>query len=109
MTRFATVAALASMTLGPLAAAPAAALLAARPSPGAAGPVLVVAPPWRDVAAILAEAGGRPVGPADAPLGRLAADDDPDRPRPFAARLHAAGALFALDARALARLCGARP
>ncbi|MFO7856293.1 MAG: hypothetical protein R6V44_13975 [Paracoccaceae bacterium] len=108
MTRFATAAALAALTLGPLAAAPAAALLAL-PSPGAAGPLLVVAPPWRDAAALLAEAGGRPVGPAAAPLGRLAADADPDHPRAFAARLRAAGALLALDARALARLCGARP
>lgn len=108
MTRFATVAALAALTLGPLAAAPAAALLAARPSPGAGGPLLVVAPPWRDPAVLLAEAGGRPIGPSAAPLGLLAADDAPDHPRSFAARLQAAGALFALDAGALARLCGAR-
>jgi hypothetical protein len=109
MRRLAIAAALAAQALAPLAAAPAAALLAARPAPGAAGPLLVVAPPWRDADALLAAAGGRPVGPAVAPLGRLAADAAPHRPRPFVARLRAAGALLALDAGALARLCGARP
>ncbi|OWU84835.1 hypothetical protein ATO6_11010 [Oceanicola sp. 22II-s10i] len=37
------------------------------------GVVLVVVPPWRDSAAILAAAGMRPVGPVQAPFAVLAA------------------------------------
>ncbi|EPX78480.1 hypothetical protein [Salipiger mucosus] len=74
------------------------------PAPSAAGrPVLVVAPPWGPGApAIVALAGGRILGPVEAPFGVLAVFDDP---RP-AERLLALGAWTACDARAMASLCG---
>jgi hypothetical protein len=85
-----------------LAAVPAA-LVAAAP-PGDAGPWVVVAPPWRDAAALVVAAGGRDVGPLTAPLGRLATADAPG----FPVRAAALG-LLVLDARALPDFCGVMP
>jgi hypothetical protein len=82
-----------------LAAAPAA-LLAAAP-PGDAGPWLVLAAPWRDAGALVAAAGGHAVGPVSAPLGLLAAAEEPG----FPARAAALGLLL-IDARALPDFCG---
>jgi hypothetical protein len=83
-----------------LAAAPAA-LLAAAP-PGEEGPWIVLAAPWRDAGALIAAAGGQAIGPAEAPLGRLAASDAAG----FPGRAAALG-LLVLDAGAVADLCGA--
>jgi hypothetical protein len=82
-----------------LVAAPAA--LIAASSPGDTGPWLVLAPPWRDAGVLVAAAGGREVGPASAPLGRLAAAEEPG----FPARAAALG-LLVIDARALPDFCG---
>lgn len=87
---------------GPLAAL---AGLAADPAgTGAArAPVLAVAPPWRDLDAIADAAGGRIVGPVQAPFAAFAAGGDAD----FTERLLTSGAWFVLDAGRLAQLCGA--
>ena len=68
----------------------------------AAAPVLAVAPPWIDLDAAIARAGGRAVSPAPAPMAALAVGPGPD----FARRLKAAGAWMVLDGRRLADLCG---
>jgi len=83
---------------------PTAALVAAgAPDPAsAAAPVLAVAPPWIDLDAAIARAGGRAISPAPAPLAALAVGPGPD----FARRLKAAGAWMVLDGRRLADLCG---
>lgn len=88
----------------------------------ASGPVLVVAPPWRDLEDLAERAGARLVGPFSAPIaafvqstGRPSADPagvrsgppPPDAASDLAERLKTAGAWFALDAAALAQLCGA--
>ncbi|MEC9432582.1 MAG: hypothetical protein VYD87_06730 [Pseudomonadota bacterium] len=91
--------------VGPLAAL---AGLAAAPGAGGAadasgGPVLAVAPPWRDLDAIADRAGGRLVGPVQAPFAAFAAGDAPG----FDDRLVAAGAWLVLDAKRLVQLCGA--
>ena len=66
-------------------------------------PVLVVSAPWgEDRAALIARAGGRPVGPADSWLAGQAVGTGPD----FADNLRAGGAWLVLDATAIARLCG---
>ena len=83
-----------------LAAAPAA-LVAAAPPPGDAGPWLVLAPPWQDSGVLLAAAGGREVGPASAPLGIVATAEAPG----FPARAAALG-LLVIDAGALPDFCG---
>jgi hypothetical protein len=83
-----------------LAAAPAA-LLAAVPPPGDAGPWLVLAAPWRDAGALVAAAGGQAVGPATAPLGLVAMAEAPG----FPARAAAMG-LLVIDAGALPDFCG---
>jgi hypothetical protein len=82
-----------------LAAVPAA--LVAPAPPGDAGPWLVLAPPWRDAAALVIAAGGREVGPATAPLGLFAAADAPGFPHRAAAL-----GLLVLDVRALPDFCG---
>jgi hypothetical protein len=69
--------------------------------PAAAGPHLVVAPPWRDAAKVVRAAGGVPAGPWEAPFAVLALSDDPS----FLAQVRAAGgAVF--DGRRLSFLCG---
>jgi hypothetical protein len=79
------------------------AALALGGSAGRAGaPTLVIAPPWVSPAAAAREAGGRPIGPTEAPLATLAVFDGPG----LAARLRRAGAWFALDGAAVARWCG---
>lgn len=85
---------------GPLAAL---AGLSGRTADDAAGPVLAVAPPWRDLDAIADRAGGRLVGPIRAPFAAFASGVAPD----FSDRLLASGAWFVLDAQGLAQLCGA--
>jgi hypothetical protein len=65
-----------------------------------AGLHLVVAPPWRYAEALIALAGGRIVGPEQAPLGRFAISEAPD----FASRARTLG-LLVLDARRVAFLC----
>ena len=92
---------------------------------GASGPILMVAPPWRDLEELAAQAGARLVGPVSAPIAAFvqsagAMSGPPsdsaafrhDSTAPGAAaglarRLKTAGAWFALDAAELAQLCGA--
>ncbi|MFN3613136.1 MAG: hypothetical protein ACK4WC_01055, partial [Rubrimonas sp.] len=71
-------------------------------APQAGTPVVVVGPPWVSAADLAMRAGGRPVGPLQAPMGVLAVFEDPD----FPARLRAAGAWGAFDGARLAALCG---
>ena len=52
-----------------------AAVLTAAPPGDEAGLHLVLAAPWRDAGALIAAAGGRPVGPGGAPFGHLVAAD----------------------------------
>ncbi len=82
---------------------PSAAALAALAAPEGSGPVLVLTAPWADLPAILADAGGRPIGPALGPSAALAVSSEPD----FPARLAASGAWFALDGALIAQICGA--
>jgi len=89
---------------GPLVALAGAAARA--PAPG--GALLVVAPD-RGRAALLAAAGARPVGPAEAPLASLAVAAGPGADPGLPRRLRAAGAWLVLDGTALARLCGVAP
>lgn len=71
--------------------------------PAGQGPRLVIFPPWRDGLALVAGAGGYPVGPDVAAMGLLAmAADD----AAFDRRLKAAGAWAVVDGTAIARLCG---
>lgn len=79
------------------------AALGAAPEVGA--PVLVIAPPWSGGAgAVIAQAGGRPIGPAAASFGALALFDGAAP----VAELRALGAWSVRDARAMASLCGDR-
>lgn len=80
--------------------APAAALFGAGAS--GHGPWVIVVPPWRSAADVALRAGGRLIGPAQAPLGDLVAAEAPDA----VARLAAAGAWVVVDAENLADLCG---
>lgn len=66
-------------------------------------PVLVIAPWGADTEAQIVAAGGAVVGPVRAPLGVLAASDDPD----FASALRAAGAWAVIGGERIASLCGA--
>ncbi len=86
-------------------ALPSAASLAAAPR-GGLGPFVVLHAPWTDGAGLVRAAGGRAVGPADAPFSTLAAAPDPAA---FRARLHAAGAWAVLDAPALSAFCNTTP
>lgn len=65
-------------------------------------PVLVVAPPWRDVADVAQAAGGQLIGPTVAPMAVLAISKE----KKFGNRVRRAGGWFVLDGRALAALCG---
>lgn len=86
---------IASLTVAPLCA-----VLAA---PVAAGPVLVVVPPWADGAAVVGASGGRLIGPGGrAPFALLAAYPSPAAAR--SARAHGAWAVF--GGAVLAALCG---
>ena len=82
---------LATLFAGPVAA------IALAPGGAPGDPVLVVA--WR-AQDVVARAGGRPLGPASAPLAIMAEGGDG-----FTARLDAAGAWAVLDAGWLAALC----
>lgn len=77
-------------------------IMLARATPQTGAPVVVVAPPWTSAAELAVQAGGRLIGPTDAPLGTLAIFDDPGFPE----RLRAAGAWAAFDGARLAALCG---
>lgn len=67
--------------------------------PDGAAPMLVVTAPWGDGAAeIVARAGGRPIGPVEAPLAVFAEGAS-------AAAFRAAGAIAVLPASALSFLC----
>jgi hypothetical protein len=101
MSHFANRAAVSAAFLIAALAGPLAALGAAAPRPDA--PVLAIAPPWIDVDAVVARAGGRPIGPVGAPLATLAQGEGAH----FAERLRDAGAWMVVDGAALARLCGA--
>ncbi|MFZ7094148.1 hypothetical protein [Primorskyibacter sp. 2E233] len=74
------------------------------PLPGGAGtPVLVVASPWGlGAAQLVIQAGGRLVGPYQAPFSALAVFDDPE-PRE---ELLSLGAWMVRDGRFVATLCG---
>lgn len=76
--------------------------LAATPPVGEA-PRLVLFAPWADGAALVRQAGGRPIGPLEAPMGVLAVAEDTAA---FDRRVRAAGAWTVIDGRAIARLCG---
>lgn len=89
-----------TMALGLTAGGPLLAL-ATVPS-GDDGIVLVVTPPWRDLAGVIDVAGGRQIGPDTAYLGALATGDGAD----FAARLRQGGAWAVFDGGTLAALCG---
>lgn len=80
--------------------APAAALVS-MPAPDR-GPFLVTLPPWADAEAIVTAAGGRIIGPLEAPFAVLATADADG----FARLARARGAWFVTDGAALARLCG---
>lgn len=69
---------------------------------GSGALLLVIVPPWGAPLAVIADAGGRPVGPERSVLGYFATSDGPD----FAARLRAAGAWAVLDGDAVSSLCG---
>lgn len=93
MRRFLPRPALAALALFPLlwGAVALAALPPARPG----HPVLVIGGPFGPGAdGLVAGAGGYPVGPSDAPLGRIAHSHDPA----FLSHLRAAGAFLLLDA-----------
>jgi hypothetical protein len=73
---------------------------AANGLPPPEGPVLlVVVPPWEEGAQIVAQAGGRIVGPDPGWLTVLAADATPEA-------LRDAGAVMVADGTLAARLCG---
>ena len=95
--------ALAMLCLATLLAGPVLALAGAPPRPGA--PVLVVAPPWAGLDAMIRDAGGRPLGPVAPSLARLAQFPDTG----FAPALRAAGAWAVADAGRLSDICGGRP
>ncbi|MBY6005760.1 hypothetical protein KUV62_17700 [Salipiger bermudensis] len=74
-------------------------------APGDGAPVLVIAPPWSEGAgAMIAQAGGRAIGPDAASFGALAVFDGAAP----VAQLRAFGAWAVRDARAMASLCGGR-
>lgn len=86
-------------------------------TPQAGKITLVITPPWVVRDDVIAQAGGRPIGPRAAPLGTLALFDDPPSDDPlsddplsdsplFVQRLKAQGAWFVADGRPLAYLCG---
>jgi hypothetical protein len=77
-----------------------AAVFAAAP-PGASGPWLVVAPPWRDTDTLVHAAGGFAAGSMTAPLARLVTSDLPW----FPDRASAIG-LLVIDARSVSFICG---
>ncbi|MGR3793995.1 hypothetical protein [Vannielia sp. SX4] len=82
-----------------LAVTPLAMVLATPPGDG---PALVIVPPWDDADALLARAGGRPIGPRRAPFAVLARFPSPAAAHE--ARTH--GAWAVLGGGALAALCG---
>lgn len=83
------------------AAAPVLTLAVSRPLPGEI--VLILLSPRTAREAMLADAGGRAIGPGAVPFAMLAHSDDPA----FADRLRAAGAWWVADGRRAALLCGA--
>ncbi|MEC7300656.1 MAG: hypothetical protein VXW43_18510, partial [Pseudomonadota bacterium] len=70
------------------------------------GPVLVLTPPWGDALQVVADAGGRPVGPGQSWLGLLATPETADLTADFPAALRASGAWAVLNGRVVAALCG---
>ena len=74
-----------------------------RADPGDHAVHIVVVPPWRDAAEVVARAGGHLIGPATAPFAVLAQGSTPG----FAAAVQARGAWLVLDAQTLLMLCGA--
>ena len=75
--------------------------LASLPGPEADSLVLVLHAPWVLGEDLVAQAGGRVVGPSNAPLGVFAMSHEPS----FVARLFEAGA-WPVSGKALAALCG---
>ena len=91
---------------GAAAMGPALALWGAVPDGRGPEPAIQAAlvPPWRDAEAVVAAAGGRPVGPWGASLAILATPDP--AVEDFAGRLRTAGAWLVIDATRLAAICG---
>lgn len=81
-------------------AGPLLALAASKPVPGEA--VLVISPGAAERHIMIAAAGGRVLGPAEARFGVLALSEEDD----FVASLLAHGAWFVVDGRRVAFLCG---
>lgn len=81
-------------------AGPLLALAASKPVPGEV--VLVIGPGVTERHVMIAAAGGRLLGPAEARFGVLALSEKDD----FAASLMAQGAWFVVDGRRVAFLCG---
>ncbi|WP_276717823.1 hypothetical protein [Pseudooceanicola nitratireducens] len=95
------------MAAGLVLAGPLLPLLAAPPVRGVGdGPVLVLTPPWGDALQVVADAGGRPVGPGQSWLGLLATPETADLTADFPAALRASGAWAVLNGRVVAALCG---
>ena len=82
-----------------LVAGPATILSAAAPR-GESGLHLVLVPPWHDSGALIAAAGGQPVGPVRAAFGHLVSAAHPD----FRARAAGLG-LLVLDGQRLGFIC----
>lgn len=83
-----------------LVAAPVAALVSVPPLADA--PVLVVAWPWVDAAALVQYAGGTVLGGATAPLGLLASSESSG----FIHRLQDMPGVILIDGRGVAHICG---
>lgn len=80
---------------------PALALVSSPAVPGE--PVLVLSLPWEQSAeGLIEQAGGSLLGPISAPLATLAMPESPD----FLEKLKIGGALWVLDGRRLAAICG---
>ena len=92
--------AIAVMVVGLLLGVPFLSLSASPPKVNA--PVLVLVPPWVSPDTVIANAGGRSIGPRSAFIGSLAASDQPG----FFEALKYHGAWAVLDGRPGALLCG---
>ncbi|WP_116087551.1 hypothetical protein [Tropicimonas sp. IMCC34011] len=90
------------LILGPLLAAP---VLAAAGRPVEGARTLLVVGPSHGLTDILRRAGGRPIGPTQAPMALLAVAET--HPETFAERLKTEGAWLVVDGAIAARICGA--
>lgn len=68
----------------------------------ALGPWVVVLPPWRTASSLVEAAGGRLIGPVEAPMSVFVSATEPG----VAERLEAAGAWAVLDPSSLELICG---